>query len=537
MQNSHLDALRGRATRPVIWAVASGKGGVGKSVVSASLAIGLSQTGPRAVAVDLDLGGANLHTLLGCERARYTLSDFARGRVGRIEEALTATTVPGVRLLSGARAELDVANASRALTQKILRSLAQLDAGHAVLDLGAGTSFHTLDAFLAADRRILVVTPEPTAIDNVHHFLKAAFFRALRDIAGQPDVRAALVSVLDEARRGGATPRELLEAASRADARAGAKLRACMREFEVDLVVNHADSTQSSARCAKLADAGSAIAAAARLQLGVTVRLAGSLAHDEAVFAAVERGVPVMQLFPAARFCTDVQAVIATLFEHEPASATRAFALTVAAPDRSDAALEAAAGEPAPHPSGPPGRALRARREQLGLDLRALHERTRIRYHYLEAIEAERFEALPPDVFLREYVRQIAAALAIADPHAYARHFVAVVHARRCGATGAIPVTARAPEPAPRASAPTPALPVPSAEELFAACDDEPELEELEVAKAEIAEPEPVAAPAEPAAELPLRLRGRASVAEIQAFLVPSATRALRRARRREARR
>jgi flagellar biosynthesis protein FlhG len=502
MQNPHLGSEPGRATRPTIWAVASGKGGVGKSVVSTSLAIGLSQTGPRAVAVDLDLGGANLHTLLGCERARFTLSDFARGRVGRIEEALTATTVPGVRLLSGARAELDVANASRALTQKILRSLAHLDAGHAVLDLGAGTSFQTLDAFLAADRRILVVTPEPTAIDNVHHFLKAAFFRALRDVAGQPEVRAALVSVLDEARRSGATPRELLEAASRADVRAGAKLRARMREFEVDLVVNHARTTGS--------DPGAAIAAAARLELGVSIRLAGSLAHDEAVIAAVERGVPVMQLFPAARFCTDVQAVIATLFEHEPASATRAFALAAAAPERPDAALEAAAAEPAPHPSGPPGRALRARREQLGLDLRALHERTRIRYHYLEAIEAERFEALPPDVFLREYVRQIAAVLAIADPCGYARQFVAVAHARRCGV--ASPVNSRASEPTPRASAPPAALPIPSVEELFAACEDEPEL----VAKGELAEPERAEVPAEPPKAPPLRLRARASVAQFR---------------------
>ena len=62
-----------RTAGPTIWAVASGKGGVGKSVLSASLAIGLSQTGPRAVAVDLDQGGANLHTLLGCERAPHTL--------------------------------------------------------------------------------------------------------------------------------------------------------------------------------------------------------------------------------------------------------------------------------------------------------------------------------------------------------------------------------------------------------------------------------------------------------------------------------
>jgi flagellar biosynthesis protein FlhG len=453
--------LPARRARPTVWAVASGKGGVGKSVVSASLAIGLSQTGPRAVAIDLDLGGANLHTLFGCERGKYTISDFARGRVSRIEDALIGTTVPGVRLLSGGRAPLDAANASRSLSQRILRGLARIDAAHAVLDLGGGTGFHTLDAFLAADRRILVVTPEATAIENAHHFLKAAFFRALRDVAGQPEVRAALVSVLDEARRGGATPRELLEAAARADARAGALLRARSREFVVELVVNRADLDA--------ADPGAEIAAAARSHLGASVRFAGALANDASVPAAVERGVPVMQLFPAAPFCTGVHALVASLFESEPASATRAIALAAAAPARPIA--EPAAAETLPlHGVTSPGRVLRERRERLGLDRRALHERTRIRYHYLDAIEAERFDALPPDFFVREYVRQIAEALEIPDPIAFARHFVTTAHARRCGVVAGAAT-------APRPSAPP--REIPSAEELFGACDDESELEEL----------------------------------------------------------
>ena len=72
--------MTGHPARHIV-AVASGKGGVGKSIVSSSLAIALSATGPRAVAVDLDLGGANLHTLFGAERARRTLRDFLAGRI------------------------------------------------------------------------------------------------------------------------------------------------------------------------------------------------------------------------------------------------------------------------------------------------------------------------------------------------------------------------------------------------------------------------------------------------------------------------
>ncbi len=49
-----------------IWAVGGGKGGVGKSLLASSLAICLARTGNKVTAIDLDLGGANLHTTLWC---------------------------------------------------------------------------------------------------------------------------------------------------------------------------------------------------------------------------------------------------------------------------------------------------------------------------------------------------------------------------------------------------------------------------------------------------------------------------------------
>jgi len=436
-----------RAPGPTIWAVASGKGGVGKSVLCSSLAIGLAQTGPRAVAVDLDLGGANLHSLFGVERARHTLTDFLRGRVKALGDAVTDTTVPGVRVLSGARGALDIANASHAHKQKILRGLKRIDAGHVVLDLGAGSHFHTLDAFLAADRRILVLTPEPTAIENAYHFLKAAFFRALRELARAPEVAAVLASVLDEARRSGATPRELVEAASRADLRVGALLRTRMRAFDVDLVVNRADEARGR-------NPGAEIAANGRAQLGANLRLAAALPTDPSVAAAVERGVPVMQLFPGSRFCRDVGALVARLVDGEPLPTARAHPPAPVAP--------APAAPPLPAFDGTsPGRHLRRCRERQGLDLAELHERTRIRHRHLESIEAERFDALPPDLYLREYVRQVAQALGLPDAALVVQRYIERARAGR------------------DVSAPLPPVqrPVPSTEDLTALFDDEPELD------------------------------------------------------------
>ena len=68
------------------FAVLSGKGGVGKSLVTSSLGISLAQHGKRVVVVDADLGGANLHTCLGLSMPARTLSDFIARRVESIED-------------------------------------------------------------------------------------------------------------------------------------------------------------------------------------------------------------------------------------------------------------------------------------------------------------------------------------------------------------------------------------------------------------------------------------------------------------------
>ena len=64
------------ARAPRIWAVGGGKGGVGKSVVTSSLAAAMAGLGHRVAVIDADLGAANLHTLLGAARPRVTLSYF-----------------------------------------------------------------------------------------------------------------------------------------------------------------------------------------------------------------------------------------------------------------------------------------------------------------------------------------------------------------------------------------------------------------------------------------------------------------------------
>ena len=66
--------------------VASGKGGVGKSVVSANLALALAKSGRHVFLADLDVGGADAHIMFGESNPPVTLTDFLNKRVNRLDD-------------------------------------------------------------------------------------------------------------------------------------------------------------------------------------------------------------------------------------------------------------------------------------------------------------------------------------------------------------------------------------------------------------------------------------------------------------------
>src|SRR5690606_20602083 len=93
-----------------VWAVGGGKGGVGKSFVTANLASQLAMDGYKVIVIDLDLGGANVHTCLGVGVPTVSLSDFIQKRVYTLEELCVPTPIKNLSLISGANDSLTIAN-------------------------------------------------------------------------------------------------------------------------------------------------------------------------------------------------------------------------------------------------------------------------------------------------------------------------------------------------------------------------------------------------------------------------------------------
>ena len=180
---------------PIIWAVGGGKGGVGKSVVSTILAFWLARMGKRTVLIDVDLGGANLHTLLGIKSPPRTLNDFITRKFGSLEEVCIDTEAKNLRLISGSSEVLSLANPHFSQKAKLINHFSRLDADYVVIDLGAGTSFNVLDFFLVAHEKIMVLTPEPTSIQNAYIFVRNAVYRRLSRLSSKNPSLQTLVKI------------------------------------------------------------------------------------------------------------------------------------------------------------------------------------------------------------------------------------------------------------------------------------------------------------------------------------------------------
>ena len=180
---------------PIVWAIGGGKGGVGKSVVSTILAFWLARMGKRTVLMDVDLGGANLHTLMGIKSPPKTLNDFITRKSNSLEDICINTEAKNLRLISGSSEVLSLANPHFSQKIKMINHFSRLDANYVVLDLGAGTSFNVLDFFLAAHEKIIVLTPEPTSIQNAYIFVRNAVYRKLSRISSKSPSLQTLVKI------------------------------------------------------------------------------------------------------------------------------------------------------------------------------------------------------------------------------------------------------------------------------------------------------------------------------------------------------
>lgn len=149
-----------------------GKGGVGKTTLTADLGIALARAGKRVLLVDLDLGLANLDVVLRV-RSDRTVEDALEGRCAF--EDCVIRGPEGVYLLPAGSGNAKMGAPDRARRAALLEGLSRLAPDYDVLlaDSAAGIGHDVLAFAAAADHVFVVTTPNPAALTDAYGLIKA----------------------------------------------------------------------------------------------------------------------------------------------------------------------------------------------------------------------------------------------------------------------------------------------------------------------------------------------------------------------------
>ena len=271
-----------------IVSVGSGKGGVGKSVIAANLAMLLANQGKRVVLADLDVGGADAHILFGILHPPLTLTDFVERRVERLEDVLQPISAhPFLHLLPGTGDTLATANLPYAKKKRLIRHFKQLKADLIIIDIGAGTSYHALDFFLMADHYLTVATPDPTSVLDLYRFIKLA---AIRRVLSAFLSRDAVSEALSE--RDFGSIEEVIQAVGETDANARDTAARMLKGFQPHLIVNRV-SGKSRVNVLQLKKL-------LKEYVGGELALLSEIPDDPAMVRAIRSYLPVVEFEPTA---------------------------------------------------------------------------------------------------------------------------------------------------------------------------------------------------------------------------------------------
>ena len=155
-----------------IIAIASGKGGVGKSVIALNLATELARRGRRVVLIDADLGMGSVEILSG-STAEWNISHFVAGTKSFGD--VLVKTPHGVSIVAGANGNTELTDTSTNDCTRLGGAVIDVRrrSDDVILDLSSGIGTHVRTLVAIADETIVVTSPEPTAIAGAYAFVKS----------------------------------------------------------------------------------------------------------------------------------------------------------------------------------------------------------------------------------------------------------------------------------------------------------------------------------------------------------------------------
>jgi flagellar biosynthesis protein FlhG len=291
-----------------IWAVGGGKGGTGKTFFTSSSGTTLARLGRNVVLVDMDLGGANLHSFFGINRPQKSLTSFFEMGAS-LSDLVTATDLPNISLITGDVHSIASDKVTFSQKLKLFRQIMKLNAQNVIIDLGAGSHNNTLDTFLIADKMIVVLVPEVIAIENMYHFIKNSLFRKVKKTLKDYGFKEIVQHVWDRRQSYGITNlRELIDYLKESFSYIGTILDHELAGFRIHLVLNMVRTNQDIAL-------GASIRSVMNKYLGVPILYSGYIDHSDAVWKSVRERKPFMLSYTSTGCAKEIETLVENILK------------------------------------------------------------------------------------------------------------------------------------------------------------------------------------------------------------------------------
>ncbi len=173
--------------------VTSGKGGVGKTTTSASLATGLALQGKKVAVIDFDVGLRNLDLIMGCERrVVYDLINVINGEANLHQTLIKDKQCENLFVLPASQTR-DKEALTKDGVERVLKELAEMDFEYIVCDSPAGIETGALLAMHFADEALVVTNPEVSSVRDSDRIIGMLGSKTKRAIDGAEPVKEHLV--------------------------------------------------------------------------------------------------------------------------------------------------------------------------------------------------------------------------------------------------------------------------------------------------------------------------------------------------------
>jgi len=284
--------------------IASGKGGTGKTLFSVNLGTALALKRKTVILIDLDLGGSNLHTWMGIKNKYPGIGDLIYKRERNLKSLLIETGIERLFLIPGDTLLTGTANLDFSHKKKIIREIKSLIADYIIIDLGSGTSFNTIDFFLASSTGIIITTPETTSLLNAYSFLKSVLYRILYySFTPRSEERKALSFFIgNPIERKNISIKKIIEILLKINPDSGIKGENQIKQFFPKIVLNMVSNINELPISSKLRQI-------ARKNLGIQMEYIGCLFKSPYVAESLIKRKPLVLLKPESSFAKEINQI------------------------------------------------------------------------------------------------------------------------------------------------------------------------------------------------------------------------------------